>query len=109
MDPGARALVATGVRIEIPRGFEAQVRPRSGLAVKYGLTVVNAPGTIDSDYRGEIAVALINLGRKSVRIAPGMRIAQLVVAPVVRAEFIVVAQLSDSQRGADGFGSTGAT
>ena len=107
--PGARALVATGVRLEIPPGFEAQVRPRSGLAVKHGLTVVNAPGTIDSDYRGELAVALINFGAEPVRIEPGMRIAQLVVAPVVRADFVVVERLSDSGRGAGGFGSTGAT
>lgn len=107
--PGARALVGTGIRIEIPPGFEAQVRPRSGLAVKQGLTVVNAPGTIDSDYRGEVAVALINLGQEPVTIEPGMRIAQLVVAPVVQAEFVMADQLAESQRGDGGFGSTGAT
>lgn len=107
--PGARALVGTGIRIEIPPGFEAQVRPRSGLAVKHGLTVVNAPGTIDSDYRGEVAVALINLGQEPVTIEPGMRIAQLVVAPVVQAEFVMADQLAESQRGDGGFGSTGAT
>lgn len=109
LSPGARALVGTGIRIEIPPGFEAQVRPRSGLAVKHGLTVLNAPGTIDSDYRGEVAVALINLGQEPVTIEPGMRIAQLVVAPVVQAEFVVTEQLADSQRGDGGFGSTGAT
>lgn len=104
--PGARALVPTGVRLAIPEGFEAQVRPRSGLAVRKGLTVLNAPGTIDSDYRGEIAVPLINLGSEAVVLEPGDRIAQLVVAPVIRARF-VPGPLEPSTRGDGGFGSTG--
>lgn len=105
--PLGRALVPTGLRIALPRGFEAQVRPRSGLAVKHGITVVNAPGTIDSDYRGEVAVALVNLGAEPHVLRRGDRIAQLVVAPVSRAELRVVTALPPTARGAGGFGSTG--
>lgn len=105
--PGERTLVPTGLRLEIPRGHEAQVRPRSGLALKRGLAVLNAPGTIDADYRGDIGVLLINLSREEQLIAPGDRIAQLIFAPVTRAELSIVDHLADSSRGADGFGSTG--
>lgn len=105
--PGDRALVPTGIAIALPDGMEAQVRPRSGLAVKNGITVLNAPGTIDADYRGEIQVPLVNLGRESFEVARGMRIAQLVIAPVVRANFIETNGLSETERGAGGFGSTG--
>jgi dUTP pyrophosphatase len=105
--PGARALVATGFAIALPQGFEAQVRPRSGLAVKHGLTVLNAPGTIDSDYRGEIKVPLINLGQEPVIITRGDRIAQMVIAPVVQVVLQVVENLSDTARGSAGFGSSG--
>jgi dUTP pyrophosphatase len=105
--PGARALVPTGLAIALPPDCEAQVRPRSGLAVKHGLTVLNAPGTIDADYRGEVQVLLINLGDKPVAIARGMRIAQMIVARVVRAQLAAVASLDITQRGAGGFGSTG--
>jgi dUTP pyrophosphatase len=105
--PGDRAAIGTGLAMAIPRGFEGQVRPRSGLAIKQGLTVVNAPGTIDSDYRGEAMVLLINLGREPVTIEPGQRIAQLVIAPVVQAEVDVVEELPATSRGAGGFGSTG--
>jgi dUTP pyrophosphatase len=105
--PGERHLVPTGVSIALPDGVEAQVRPRSGLAVKHGLTVLNAPGTIDWDYRGEIKVPLINLGEAPVEIEPGMRIAQLVLAPVLRADWQVAKSLDDTARGAGGFGSTG--
>jgi len=105
--PGARALVPTGVRLEIPPGYEGQVRPRSGLALRNGVTVVNAPGTIDSDYRGELSVILINLGSDPFAIRPGDRIAQFVIAPVVRASFSRKTDLSETLRGAGGFGSTG--
>ena len=105
--PGARTLVPTGLAIALPDGWEAQVRPRSGLAVKHGLTVLNAPGTVDSDYRGEIKVALVNLGDEPVVVARGDRIAQLVVAPVVVARWQVVDELPESGRGAGGFGSSG--
>ncbi len=106
--PGARAAVPTGLRLAIPDGYELQVRPRSGLALKHGLTVANAPGTIDSDYRGELMVLLANLGGEPVTIARGMRIAQLVVAPVVRARWQPVAAVAmDTVRGSGGFGSTG--
>jgi dUTP pyrophosphatase len=105
--PGARALVPTGLAIALPEGFEAQVRPRSGLAVKQGLTVLNSPGTIDADYRGEIQVILINLGRESVVIERGMRIAQMVIATVARAAFLEVPSLDETVRGSGGFGSTG--
>ena len=105
--PGARAAVATGLAMAIAEGFEVQVRPRSGLALKHGLTVANAPGTVDSDYRGEVKVLLINLGEAPVVIARGMRIAQLVVAPVTRAALLEVAALDETVRGVGGFGSTG--
>ena len=105
--PGARALVPAGIAIALPEGFEAQVRPRSGLALKQGLTVLNSPGTIDADYRGEVQVILINHGSESVEIARGMRIAQMVVATVTRATFIEVISLDETSRGIGGFGSTG--
>jgi dUTP pyrophosphatase len=107
LKPGDRALVPTGIAIALPDGYEAQVRPRSGLAVKQGLTVLNAPGTVDADYRGEVQVPLINNGRDPVVIERGMRIAQLVVAPVSRAALREVGALPDTARGASGFGSTG--
>ncbi len=105
--PGGFAAVPTGIKIEIPAGYEGQVRPRSGLAAKHGVTVLNAPGTIDSDYRGEVKVLLINHGTEPFRYEPGMRIAQLVFAKVQAAEFTVVDQIVDSSRGEGGFGSTG--
>ena len=105
--PGERQAVPTGLVLEIPDGFEGQVRPRSGLAIRHGLTVVNAPGTIDSDYRGELKVLLVNLGTDAVSIARGDRIAQLVVAPVTCATFVETDDLTASDRGAGGFGSTG--
>lgn len=105
--PGARALVPTGFALEIPPGYEVQVRPRSGLAHRHGITVLNAPGTIDSDYRGEVRVLLVNLGSEPYALRRGERIAQLVVAPVVRAAFRETAALAESARGAGGFGSTG--
>jgi dUTP pyrophosphatase len=105
--PGARALVPTGLAIAIPPGYEGQVRPRSGRAFSDGLTVLNAPGTIDADYRGEVRVLLVNLGEAGVRIAHGDRIAQLVIAPVVRVAWDEVQALESSARGAGGFGSTG--
>ncbi|WP_353205216.1 dUTP diphosphatase [Sphingomonas sp.] len=105
--PGARAAIATGFAIAIPAGYEVQVRPRSGLALKHGMTCLNTPGTIDSDYRGEVKVILINLGADPFEIARGDRIAQLVPAPVQRAVLDVVASLDDTERGTGGFGSTG--
>ncbi len=105
--PGERALVPTGLAMQLPEGFEGQVRPRSGLAVKHGITVLNAPGTVDSDYRGEVKVPLINLGQEPFAIARGDRIAQLVIAPVTHAVLAEVAILDPTQRGAGGFGSTG--
>jgi dUTP pyrophosphatase len=105
--PQQRAAVGTGLALGLPRGFEGQVRPRSGLAREHGITVANAPGTIDSDYRGEVIVLLVNLGDRTVRIDKGMRIAQLVVAPVVQAELAEVEELDTTSRGAGGFGSTG--
>jgi len=102
-----RKLVGTGVRIAIPRGFEGQVRPRSGLAARLGLSMVNSPGTIDSDYRGEIGVILINLSSDEVKLAQGERIGQLVICPVTRAELVPVEQLDETERGEGGFGSTG--
>lgn len=105
--PGARALVPTGIAIALPSGYEAQVRPRSGLAIKHGIILPNAPGTIDADYRGEIQVILANLGTETFTIEPGMRIAQMVVAPVSRVAWEPVDALPDSRRGAGGFGSTG--
>jgi dUTP pyrophosphatase len=105
--PGARHAVATGLAMAIPRGFEIQVRPRSGLALKHGITVPNTPGTIDSDYRGELKVILINLGQEPFAIARGDRVAQLVLAPVVQAAWDEVAELDATTRGEGGFGSTG--
>jgi dUTP pyrophosphatase len=107
LEPGARAGVPTGWAIELPPGSEGQVRPRSGLAAKHGVTIVNAPGTIDCDYRGELVVLLVNLGREPHVIRPGDRIAQLVVAPVVQAQVEEVTELSDTTRGTGGFGHTG--
>ena len=107
LKPGARALVPTGIAIALPEGYEAQVRPRSGLAVKHGVTVLNAPGTIDADYRGEIKVPLINHGTEDFVIARGDRIAQMVVARVAQAELVEVTALDDTGRGAGGFGSSG--
>jgi dUTP pyrophosphatase len=107
LKPGSRALVPTGLRMQIPRGLEAQVRPRSGLAVKYGVTVLNAPGTIDSDYRGEIKVLLINLGEEDFRIRSGDRIAQIVFCPAAQVSFRRDEQLDETARGSGGFGSTG--
>ena len=107
IQPGERALVPTGIAIALPTNHEGQVRPRSGLAVKFGLTVLNAPGTIDADYRGEIMVPLINLGGEEFVVEHGLRIAQLVVAPFHQADFHVVDDLDDTARGDGGFGSTG--
>lgn len=105
--PGARALVPTGLAFALPEGFEAQVRPRSGLAMKHGLTVLNSPGTIDADYRGEVQILLINLGTDSVVITRGMRVAQCVIATVTRVAFVVTTSLDNTARGTGGFGSTG--
>lgn len=105
--PGAIALVPSGFAVAIPPGFELQVRPRSGLAIKHGITVINAPGTIDADYRGEIKVGLINLGKTAYRIQRGDRIAQLVLAPVARAQIRPVGRLDDTSRGSGGFGHSG--
>ncbi len=102
-----RFLVPTGLFIELPQGYEAQVRPRSGLAVKQGLTCLNSPGTVDSDYRGEIKILLVNLGKEAQVIHPGDRIAQMVIQRVVQAELVLVQQLNDSERGTGGFGHTG--
>jgi dUTP pyrophosphatase len=107
LEPGQRALVPTGLTIALPPGYEAQVRPRSGLAAKHGVTVLNSPGTVDADYRGEIAVILINHGDAPFVIQRGERIAQMVIAAVVRADFVIVASLSATDRGSGGFGSTG--
>jgi dUTP pyrophosphatase len=105
--PFARAAIATGFSMQLPSGYEAQIRPRSGLALKHGVTVANAPGTIDSDYRGEVAVILINLSQQDFTITPGMRIAQMVIAPVTHCRFEDTLHLDMSDRGAGGFGSTG--
>jgi len=105
--PGERRLVPTGIAVAIPPGFEGQVRPRSGLALRHGVGMVNAPGTVDSDYRGEVGVILVNWGAETVRITRGERIAQLVVAPVTRAVLREVTELPSSDRGGGGFGSTG--
>ncbi len=105
--PGQRVLVPTGLRLQIPPGYEGQVRTRSGLALKRGLTVLNAPGTIDADYRGDVGVILVNLSGEPQRIAPGERVAQLVIAPVTRVRWEEVEELDDSERGRGGFGSTG--
>ncbi|MBZ9789816.1 dUTP diphosphatase [Rhizobium sp. 3T7] len=107
LEPGKRALVPTGFIFEIPEGFEGQVRPRSGLAFKHGLTCLNTPGTIDSDYRGEVKVLLINLGDEPFAITRGMRIAQMVIAPAIQAHISEISEASVTTRGAGGFGSTG--
>ncbi|MBN2442142.1 MAG: dUTP diphosphatase [Spirochaetales bacterium] len=107
LSPGEKALVPTGLYVQIPWGYEAQVRPRSGLAAKKGVTVLNTPGTIDSDYRGEVKVILINLGKEDVCIKRGDRIAQIVFAPIVRALFIPQSEIETTLRGDGGFGSTG--
>jgi dUTP pyrophosphatase len=109
MAPGDRALIPTGIAIALPAGTEGQVRPRSGLAARHGVTVLNAPGTIDADYRGEIQIILVNHGRDSFAVERGMRIAQLIVAPMLQATISVVTRLDETTRGAGGFGSTGAT
>lgn len=106
--PGDRVLVPTGIRVALPQGTEGQVRPRSGLAVKHGISMVNAPGTIDADYRGEIKVILINLGQSTFSISRGDRIAQLVISPVLRAAWRHTENLSETDRGTGGFGHTGA-
>ncbi|TNF21904.1 MAG: dUTP diphosphatase [Rhodobacteraceae bacterium] len=105
--PGARALVPTGLRLAVPEGFEVQIRPRSGLALKHGVTLANSPGTIDSDYRGPLGVIVLNAGTEGFEVSHGMRIAQMVLAPVVQAEFALVEALDATARGAGGFGSTG--
>ena len=105
--PGARALVPTGLKIAVPEGYEAQVRPRSGLAIRQGITCLNTPGTVDSDYRGEVKVILINLGEEDAVIRRGDRIAQLVICPVVQASWVESEALDETTRGAGGFGSTG--
>jgi len=105
--PGARAIIPCGIEIALPEGYEAQVRPRSGMALRHGVTVLNAPGTVDSDYRGEVCVVLVNHGSEPFAVKRGMRIAQLVVAPVSRVEWRETAELPESGRGAGGFGSTG--
>ncbi len=105
--PGGRALIPTGFAAALPAGYEAQVRPRSGLALKHGITVLNSPGTVDADYRGEISVILANLGETPFTVSRGMRIAQLVIAPVTRVSWDEVAELPQSERGAGGYGSTG--
>jgi dUTP pyrophosphatase len=107
LSPGQRVIVPTGISVALPEGYEAQVRPRSGLASKHGITVLNAPGTIDADYRGEVQVLLINLGQAPVAVERGMRIAQMVVARVARARLTAAASLDITQRGSGGFGSTG--
>jgi len=104
---GEREIVPTGITLDIPEGYEAQVRPRSGLAIKHGITVLNSPGTIDSDYRGELRIILINTSKEDYTINPGDRIAQMVFAPVIHAEFYPNTRLSDTSRGEGGFGSTG--
>ncbi|MBB5720485.1 dUTP pyrophosphatase [Loktanella ponticola] len=106
---GARALIPTGLSMAIPEGLEVQIRPRSGLALKHGVTLVNSPGTIDSDYRGPVGVIMVNLGDAPFEITHGMRIAQMVVAPVIQADFTLVDDLDETVRGAGGFGSTGVT
>ena len=107
LQPGERRLVRTGLVIELPGGTEAQMRPRSGLALKHGITLLNTPGTIDEGYRGELGVILINLGQEPFEVRPGMRIAQMVIAPVLRVEVTETHDVSETTRGAGGFGSTG--
>lgn len=105
--PGARALIPTGVAVALPQGTELQIRPRSGLAYNHGITVLNSPGTIDCDYRGELKVLLINLGHEDFQVLPGMRIAQAVIAPIIKANWHAVTELPSTERGACGFGHTG--
>jgi dUTP pyrophosphatase len=105
--PGDKAMIPTGFSLSIPEGYEVQIRPRSGLAAKKSITVLNTPGTIDADYRGEIKVILINLGKESFIVENGMRMAQMVVCPVIKAELETISELSETSRGKDGFGSTG--
>jgi dUTP pyrophosphatase len=107
LEPGERVLIPTGLTMALPAGFEAQVRPRSGLALKHGVTVLNAPGTVDADYRGEVSVLLVNFGRERFAVHRGDRVAQMIVAPVARASLTEVANLPPSERGAGGYGSTG--
>ena len=107
IDPGKTAIIPTGLALSIPKGFEVQIRPRSGLAAKQKISVLNTPGTIDADYRGEIKVILINLGQDSFKVEKGLRIAQMVVCPVVQAQLKEVDDLSETERGKGGFGSTG--
>lgn len=107
LQPGERAAIPTGLRLEIPRGYEAQIRPRSGLALAHGVTVLNSPGTVDADYRGELKVILINHGSSAFTVRPGDRIAQIVFAAAARARFIVQPRIGQSERGEGGFGSTG--
>jgi dUTP pyrophosphatase len=107
LQPGQQAMVPTGLSMAMPKGFEAQVRPRSGLAAKHGLSVLNTPGTIDSDYRGEVKIILINHGQEDFTVERNMRIAQMIIAPVVQATLIEVDVLGDTARGSGGFGSTG--
>ncbi len=107
IQPGSWERIPSGLAVALPRGYEAQVRPRSGLAARYGITVLNAPGTVDADYRGEIEVVLINHSRAAFRVERGMRIAQLVVAPVLRCDWIATERLDPTDRGSGGFGSTG--
>ena len=109
VQPLARTLVSTGLQMEIPLGFEVQIRPRSGLALKHGITLPNSPGTIDSDYRGVVGVIVLNLGAEPFEITHGMRIAQMVVAPVIQADFEMVVELGQTDRAGGGFGSTGVT
>jgi len=109
LEPGERAMIPTGLSFEIPHGFEIQSRPRSGWAAKEGLTVLNTPGTIDADYRGEVKIILINLGKTPIAIQDQDRVAQLVIAPIIMADFQEVAELSSTERGTGGFGSTGRT
>ena len=109
LQPMARVCISTGLRLEIPNGYEAQIRPRSGLALKYGITLMNSPGTIDSDYRGVLSVILWNAGQSAFHIVHGERIAQMIIAPVVQAQFVLSQTLSDTDRGGGGFGSTGAS
>ncbi|CDI49298.1 dUTP diphosphatase [Clostridium tetani] len=107
INPGKRALISTGISIELPKNTEAQIRPRSGLALKNGITVLNTPGTIDAGYRGEIGIILINHGEKDFQVEKGMKIAQMVIKPIVKVNIEEVKMLSESQRGKGGFGSTG--
>ena len=109
LQPMARVCISTGLSLEIPNGYEAQIRPRSGLALKYGITLMNSPGTIDSDYRGVLGVILWNAGKSAFHIVHGERIAQMIIAPVVQAQFVLSQTLSDTDRGGGGFGSTGAS